>query len=426
MIEKGFWRGYWPLLITLGAVQISQQLDIVMLRPAGSEAQNAYALLARLAMIDTALMTAVGAVASTTVAQKRRTTDASALDGALLLSLLSGIACAAGAFVLYPGVATLAAGDGPVSTLIAAGIGLYAVTTPLRFLVNSSVLMLHALNDGAAVVRWKVIELALKFVGNLLFIDYLGGGFSGCFASGLLVAAISAAWCWRALAAHRETPLRLPTLSFAAGFFRSAAWEAQRTLAIHLAIFAGVALFATPSLGHYELARLSAYATGQTLMLAIIAPLLALTRFLSFRLARLDAADVAPFARDLWLRGAPIACLAALALLASRDPLGNLYGQAGPWWSSMIAAIAVSLPIRHSANVARAGLFARGAFAVVAITDSIALWSCGVPLLALGLLVDAPEVAYLSLIVPEAACAHRFWRSLPLAPPHRASGSLAH
>lgn len=415
MIEKGFWRGYWPLLVSIGVTQLVLQVDVVMLGRLGGDAQSAYVLLARLALLDLVLMTAMGTVASTIVAQGRCAADeATAIGGALCLSAIVGLFCGLLGFAFYPRLAALAAGEGEVAAQIETEIYLYALATPLRFSINAAILMLHALNEGVSIVRWKLIEGALKIGGNLLFIGVLGMGLLGCFASGLVVAIVSSVWCWRTLSSRHGAPFHIPSYSWAADFFRSTAWESQRTVAVHFAVMAGLMLFAAPWLGRYDISRLSAYAAGQTLMLVVFAPLLALTRFLSFRLARVADDAITPLVRALWLRGAPIAFFAALMLFIGRDLLGGLYGQQGPWRSSLIVALAISLPLRHAANVTRAALLSRGAFAEVAKADSVALWSCAVPLLALGLVVNSPPLTYTSLIAPEAFCALWLWRRLTL------------
>jgi peptidoglycan biosynthesis protein MviN/MurJ (putative lipid II flippase) len=43
-----FWRGYWPLLLTVGAVQLSQQVDILMVARVADGAPSAYLIIMRL------------------------------------------------------------------------------------------------------------------------------------------------------------------------------------------------------------------------------------------------------------------------------------------------------------------------------------------------------------------------------------------
>ena len=81
---KDFWRGYWPLLLAIGAAQLTQQVDVLMNGRAGGAASGAYVLLMRLAIADLILMMATGVVASTTVARARRDGDASVAVAELL------------------------------------------------------------------------------------------------------------------------------------------------------------------------------------------------------------------------------------------------------------------------------------------------------------------------------------------------------
>ena len=134
----------------------------------------------------------------------------------------------------------------------------------------------------------------------------------------------------------------------------------------------------------------------------------------AFRLATTPGL-ICGFDADRLAQGAPVVTGAALVLLASHDWLGRLYGQHGPWWSTLIQVLAISLPLRFAANVMRAILQSQGAFAAVATVDSAAFWLLAISLVAVGLYADSPIVAYLSLILPEAACAAWLWRRFQLS-----------
>ena len=245
--------------------------------------------------------------------------------------------------------------------------------------------------------------------------EIVGLGFSGCFMCGLIIGVISSIWCMRMLSTHNTQWILFPGRSWALRFLRSTKWEAQRLISVQLALLACLALFAAPWIGKYDVSRLNSFAAGQTLMLIIFAPFMALMRFLAFRLPALREDRLPASMRTIWVQGTPVATGAALVLLASQDWLGRLYGQHGPWWSVLIQALAISLPIRFAANVMRAILQSQGAFAAVATADSAAFWLIATPLVAAGLYADSPLVAYLSLIVPEAACAAWLWRRLQLS-----------
>lgn len=412
-LDKGFWRGFWPLLLALGAAQLTQQLDIVMVGRLGGGASAAYVLLTRLAIVDVVSMAAIGAVASTAVARAERSGETTrAIAQSLGLATLAGLCCCALGLSFYSRAAEWLAGDAEITRLIGASVVSYAFAIPLRFFANTSAFVLHALGHGAAVVRWKLLEAAAKAVLNLLLMQVFGWGLPGCFVSGLIVAGLTSIWCWRMLSPHGVRCIAIPEYSWAVQFLRSTAWEAQRMICVQLAVLLSLALFAAPWLGRYELSRVNAYAAGQMLMLILFTPFVTLMRFLAFRLPKLPDGDVAALIRRLWLRGLPIVAPIAAVLFSCRDWLGDLYGQQGPWWSLLIQALAVSLPVRYATNVLRAVLQAQGAFGAVAAADGATVWSCAVPLVALGLYVDAPMIAYLSLILPEAVCAAWLWRRL--------------
>lgn len=411
--KDDFWRGYLPLLVAFGAAQLAQQADMLMVARLGGGAAGAYVGLTRLAIVDNVLMAAIGAVASTTIAGVRREKEVEqAIRCALGLALFVGLCCAALGLSLYPHAAKLFAGDREIASLIGSGVFWYSLAAPLRFLINTATFILHALGQGALVVRWKLIEVAAKATGNLIIIDGLGMDFSGCFLSGLIVAAVSWAWCRRLLPPQNARRISIPEFRWALTFLRSTSWEAQRILSIQLAVLACLALFAAPWLGIYEVARLNAYAAGQTLMLLVFAPFMAQARFLAFRLAALRREQYAASLRRILVQGLPVAIGAALILAGGQDWLARLYGQHGPWWSTLIQALAISLPLRFAANVLRAVLQSQGDFAAVAAADYVALWLLATPLVGFGLYVNSPCLAYLSLIIPEAASAIWLWRKI--------------
>ena len=415
-IEKGFWRGYWPLLLALGAAQLTQQADILMAGRLGGGASGAYVMLTRAAVVDVVLMAAMGAVASTAVAQARRNGEAAHVTGQVHgLAVLAGVCCCAFGLTFYPRVAKWLAGEGEVAALIGAGVFWYSLAAPFQFLNSASAFVLHALGHGGMVVRWKLIEVGAKVAGNFLTMKILGLGFSGCFVTGLIIAVISSIWCRRMLSRHDARWISVPGYSWTLQFLRSTIWEAQRIISVQLVALTCLALFAAPWLGKHDVSRLNSYAAGQTLMLIIFAPFMAMTQFLAFRLATQREDRFAASMQTVWAQGAPVVTGAALVLLASHDWLGRLYGQHGPWWSTLIQVLAISLPLRFAANVMRAILQSQGAFAAVATVDSAAFWLLATPLVAVGLYANSPIVAYLSLILPEAACAAWLWRQLQLS-----------
>jgi Na+-driven multidrug efflux pump len=416
MIGGTFWRGYWPLLLALGASQLTQQADMAMVSRLGGAASGAYAMLTRLAVVDIVLMTAMGAVASTAVAEARRGDEAARVVRRTHgLALAAGLCCCVFGICAYPAAARALAGDGEVSALIGDAIFWYSIAAPLRFLTNTSAFTLHAMGRGAMVARWKLAEFVAKTIINHLFMERLDLGFSGCFAAGAVVLAFSTLWCGAVLAADGGGWIGVPERSWASTFLRATAWEAQRIVALKTAMLTCLALFAARWLGTYDVSRLASYAAGQTFMLVLFTPFMALMRFLAFRLAALRECERAAFVRSLWPSGAPVVAGGTIFLFLGEGALGDLYGQHGPWWSTLIRAAAISLPLRYVANILRALLHARGAFSAVATADGAALWLAAIPLVVAGLSLDSPLVAYSSLIFPEAACAAWLWRRLDVS-----------
>ncbi|WP_368854984.1 methanobactin export MATE transporter MbnM [Methylosinus sporium] len=332
------------------------------------------------------------------------------------------MACGTLGLCLYPWAARWFAGDNDVVALIDSGIFWYSLAAPFRFLSGASAFVLHALGDGALAVRWKLAEFVVKVVGNFILMDVIGLGFSGCFTSGAIIAIVSSIWCLRIFSANHAGWIRLPGQLGTLRFVRSTLWESQRLIAVQLSALLCLALFAAPWLGRYDVSRLNSYAAGQTFMVLLFAPFMAMMRFLAFRFLSLPEGRRVAAMRAIWAQGAPFAISAALLLLTNHEALGRLYGQQGPWWSSFVEVLAISLPLRYATNVLRALMHSRGAFAVVASADSAAFWLLAIPLVAIGLYADEPVVAYLSLILPEAASAALLWNRLPLSRPPDLAG----
>jgi len=416
-VDRAFWRGFPALLLAFAVAQLMQQIDVGMLARVDPQAPAAYVLLLRIAVADLVAMMAFGAVASVTVAQ-------AALDGdpgptirrALGLAAILGAGLGGLGLALYgPAARAIVGPDGPAA-LAAAAVPWFAAAAPLRLVNACAAFALHATGAGGVVVRWKLGELVGKAALNGLLLFVLDGGFVGCFVAGLLLNLLSVGWVLRRL---RQTAggglggagLGWPGRRWALDLVRKTAWEAQRVASGQILALATATLFASPLIGAAESGRFNAFAAGSVLAMLVFAPFVAFLRFLAMRFAGRSASDVTALAGALWRRGAPVALALAAALILSGDWLGAaLYGQSGPWWSGLVTALAVSLPIRLAANILRAASQASGGFAQVARIDGLLGWGVGGPLILLGLHWNLPAVAYAHLVAPEALALLWLWR----------------
>jgi Na+-driven multidrug efflux pump len=412
--KKRFWRGFFPLLAWFSLASLTPQVDIAMLARAEVHGPAAFVLLMRVALFELVLMNAMGAVASIIVAKAHRAGDASrAARQVWTLAAVVGAGVGGVGFFAYPTLVQALMGKGEIGALASAAAAWHCASAPFRFLAGVGGYTLHGMGRGAWVFRWGVCEAGVKAIGNYVFMTTLGFGFSGCFMSGLLVALLSSSlYRWR-LGRLGLAPFFLPSPRFVLDYLRAAAWEAERLLSPQLAVAAALALFALPWLGGADLSRLEAYAAGQMLIMLTLTPFIALTRFLALRLAGRAYGEVAALVVTLSRQGLPFIMTIALILFLEGDWLGSaVYGQRGPWWSALVAALATSLPLRYVANVMRGALQATGRFASVAAADGLAPWAIGLPLIALGLRLDRPDVAYMALIAPEIISALWMWRRL--------------
>jgi hypothetical protein len=417
MIERGFWRGFAPLLAFYGATALTVQIDLYMIAPLGAGASSAFLTLTRVAALDLVLMAATGAVASVLVAKARFSGHTREIVPQIcrLASLIGAGAGTLGCLVYRDFIAAVTGGE-EIAAIASSAIVWFGLSSPFRFFVNVCSFALHALGDGSAVVRWKTFAVVAKIVGNWFFIDAMGYGFAGCFISNFVIAGISSIWSFRRVRSHGVALFGAPQWTYARAFLRCTALEAQRLLWPQLAMSISVVLVSAPWIGLVDYHRVDAFSAGQILILFVLTPMTALTRFFALRLAGLSRRQTSEMVWTLWIRGTPAAFGAGVVLFVASEWLGRaVYRQEGAWWYALVEALALSLPIRYVANVMRAVLHSRASFAPAAASDSLASWWIALPLLALGLFLDEPRIAYLSLLAPEAFCALWLTRQMPFS-----------
>lgn len=410
MKAASFWRGFFPLLASLSIAPISFQIDLAMIAKLGAGAPAAYALLARIALLDIALVAAVGVVASVIVARARDRSDRAAIVGQLwAVAFVIGLCACAIGYMIYPSALRLIGGTREIVGLAHAALGWHLAAIPFRILSGVGLFILFAMGRGRAALNWKLCEVGLRAGWAYALIYPLGFGFAGCFQAGFAASVIGAATTFSLVCADRAAAPRLPSWGFVRAFLADAIWEASRILSPQLLVLASLALFAAPWLGRFEPERIDSYAAGQILILFLFTPFTALTRFLAMRLAESPLESMGPLLRQ----GLPVAILAGALLLIGGDWLGaTFYQREGRWWSAFIDALALSLPIRYAANVIRGALQAGGRFADAAATDGLVAAFVALPVTAVGLHLDTPGIAYLALIAPETLCAIVLWRRL--------------
>ncbi|MGD9544594.1 MAG: methanobactin export MATE transporter MbnM [Methylocystis sp.] len=418
MTGAPFWRGYWLLFASTSAAAFIMQIDLAMVARLGGRASGAYAILMRITLLDVAVTIASAAVAAIALGHAQRNgEEREAIEKTCAIAVALGAATAIFGFFAYPIFLSMLMGDAAAAPFVGAPIVWLVAGAPFRVLANTQGFLLHGLGRGGAVLKWKLAEIPAKAGANFLFMNALGFGFAGCFLAGYFVAVASSIWLWTRLAPHGARNMRLPELAFARSFLGGTFWEALRVLSPQAAMLFSLTLFSLPWQSAANGQRLDSFAAAQTFMLFILGPLITLTRFLAIRLPAKSVDDwstaLAPMARV----GAPIALTAAVILLLGRDWIGaTLYRQHGPWWSVFIACLALSLPIRFIGSVVRGLALARSAFARLTFADVLAQWLIAPLVLAFGLSANRPEIAYQSLIWPEAVVVFLIWRSLRSAP----------
>lgn len=409
MKTPGFWRGFFPLLATLSIAPASAQIDIALIAGLGTGAPAAYALITRIALFDAALVAGVGAVASVAVAKAGDASERARIIGYLwAIAAVAGVVASAVGFVAYPALLRLV-GAAEVSDLARAALLWHLAAIPFRILSGVGLFVLFSIELGRLALGWKFFETVAKAVLTYYLIYPFGFGFAGCFAAGLLTSIAGAVAIFTLVWVRSKHAPAIPPWSATRDIVVDAICEAARILSPQLLVLASFALFAAPWIGRYEPARVDCYAAGQTLILLALTPFAALTRFLAIRLTDAPAESVPHLMRQ----GLPIAVAAAILLLLNGERLGAVvYHSEGRWWSTFVAALAFSLPIRFVANVLRGALQAGGRFLDAAAPGVFTAVCVALPLTALGLYLDIPAVAYLAIVAPEAVCAMLLWSRL--------------
>jgi len=414
MIELSFWRGFPPMLASFWVGALVVQLDLAMVAKLGTGALAGYALVSRVAVLDVALTAAVGSISLIVVsgAQKART-HRKLLTEIWICAALLGLLTASIGALAYPALIGLMGHQGPAAEFARSVIFIHISATPLRMIASATSFALHSLGRGGVVLGWQVCEALAKAALNVPLISSFG--FVGCFIAAFMVSILSIFWAVVVIRRILTTEGDAPPPGFRASFLRGCVIESTRGLAPQLAVFASFALFVLSEAAPAG-TRLDAYAAVQGLIVLVLAPLLAATRFFAMRFSGRAPAEVKRLISTLLLGGAPVLLIVAGALALGRDALGAaLYGDLGPWWSCFAGALALSLPLRYAGALLRGALLSRGRIGAVAAADGATPWLVALPFIALGLLLDQPGVACLSLLAPEAACLLWFWRRHPLA-----------
>jgi hypothetical protein len=414
MNETGLWRGYWTFLASGSAAAVAMQIDLAMVARLGGRASGAYAILMRVTLLDLALTMAAGAVAAIAAAHAQKSGDVADAAGQIcVIALALGAATAVFGFFAYPLFLKALMGAEEAGPFLGWPIIWLVGGTPLRMLANAQGFILHALGRGASVFKWRLLEIPARAAANFLFMGALGLGFAGCFLGGCLVAALSSLWLWSQLREHGVCKLRIPRKEFALSFLRATFWESHRVLSPRAAMLVSLMCFSAAWFGEPDIQRLDSFAAGQAFMLFLLAPLTTLTRFLAFRLSGKSLGELMGTLAQIFRAGAPIGLLGVFVLLAGKEWIGDsVYAQRGPWWSMLVTALALSLPIRYVGSALRGAALAQGLFARQLLVDGVAQWLLALPLIMLGLFLNNPAIAYLSLILPEAICVLWIWWSI--------------
>ncbi len=418
-------RRYWPLLLALGLTQLAMQLDMLWLAHHHPDSVTAYLVMLRMAALDAIVQMASGTVMAVQLARTPVAERGQALCQIGLLLLGLGLLLTGLGHLVYPALARLLVDVSPVQQLLLPAIDSFVLATPLRLLANAGLFLLHGQGDGARVVRYKLLELLARAGLGAGLVLGLNAGLSGCFLAQWLSVGGLAWFSWRAL--QRRTPLQWPPhWQWARRSLAELGWEAQRLASAQGFALAGLGVFAA-RLGSSEAEqaqRLAAYCTGSALAGVCHVPLIALLRTLAVHLPSLPTHDAQAMLQRLRRHGLPWVMGLALLIGVGVHALGQaVYAQHGRWWDALAGALALSLPVRYLANLARAEQQSQAGFARLARWETGCSWLLGLPLMLAGVALSQPWLAAGYLLWPECVLLWRLQRmpaaTLALSPPAR-------
>ena len=401
MIERSFWRGFPPMLASFCLRALVVQLDLAMVARLGAGALAGYALVSRVAVLDAALTAAIGSVSLIVVsrAQKARR-DRKLLTAIWICAALLGLVRRSIGALAYPVLIDWLAHQDPAAEFARSAIFIYISATPIRMVESAAIFVLHSLGRGRP--RSGLASLRSRRKGRAQSLP--SSRRSGSWAvSSPASSSRSSSVVWALIvirrivvtAKERARP-RLPRV-FLARLHRRIDTRARAAIAV----FASFALFAS-----FEADPERNAAPGRLCRhprpdrAGPCAPLWRRLGFFAMRFSGRSPGELKRLLSALLLGGAPLMFIVAGALALGRDPVGAaLYGNLGPWWSSFAGALALSLPLRYAGALLRGALLSRGRIGAVATADSTAPWLVALPLIAVGLSLDQPAVACLSLLV---------------------------
>lgn len=409
-----FWKAYVAVLLSFLTSRLLAQTDLVMLAPLGAESTAAFAVPARLMVLDAIVAFALGPVVSVAVsrhkedAQKQRHIITSALS---LTGLLAALLTIVG-LIVYPMLMPYFVHTPTVAELSREGLFWMTLSIPVRMLVFVSSMCLFACQKGKQVSYIYLVTLISNAALNDLLIYHLEFGFEGSYIATTLVSCIELLWLLYLV--YREVDglpfsrfewnwLRSIQNAIGAEWIRLMFWQAEGLVILWMLA------------AHTEWASvLSVFGVSNEMTLLLTMPLIALMRASAMQLAA--HAPNKKLVETLGLIGPVLkpsiiaSVLLGLCLLLLAKPLGvHVYQLQDPerlaWWLVFATVFGLLLPVYTYSYLLRACYQACDMFTKITRIELLVTWLLFLPLLWGALLINSPYLFFSAYIGKEAVIA---------------------
>jgi Na+-driven multidrug efflux pump len=407
-MKSNFLATLGSLILSLVALRIMLQTDVLMLAPLGQNALAAFAVPSRIMFIDQIVAFGIGPIASVLIAQSSKDDRPQIVRKLISSTLLVGLLTTAVCFLSYPPLLHYVVKDATVLELSKTAVFWMTASIAMRMLIFVSSMCLFAAGIRAPVIAMYALTVCANLVLNWVFIYAMGLGFSGAYLATTLVVVMELGWLLYAVKKYLTPSLFIrPDWSWihsvihkiGAEWLRLLSWQAESMLTLALFIF----FFVRPQ----QLAAIGIAAETSGLLMM---PLIALMRTIAMEQSDPERQSHS-FAAMLRQLARPLASITALyaivglvlALLAQEigRQLYHLDGVALAWWRHFTYVYALALPIFVLSAVVRGWLQAKSAFFQLARSDILASWLLFIPLISMGAYLENPLVFFAAFLLKD-------------------------
>lgn len=401
-----FWKTFFPIFLSFFTFRLMTQTDIIMVSYLGSLATAAFAIPARIMLIDAIFAFAIGPVISVLVASASSDERHGIIQRSLALSNMAGMVLVLLGFLTYPFLIRLVSPDPQVKALAWEAILWLTLAIPFRLGHFVGSLILNATQRGHQTIPVSLFALLLNGVLNWLLIFHFGFGFSGCFISTFIASAIQYALILRLLRKEISFKrlLSWPESHWLRSLFSYVGAEWGRLVSWQVVGLVSLMLFANRA---YEIHRLTAYSVAMEVHFLIMMPFVAAMRssaiIFSSRPEIGNAKQLFEAVRRILFCGIIVLIPFIFIIYLKRYSLGaaiyHLSGESLSWWIPFITITAIFLPFYFLDAIQKGAWQAKKKFKTLFLAEAFSDWFVYLPIIYIGLRMNHPWVTWSGLVL---------------------------